>query len=349
MAFDGFQAGVNLGGWLSQYRQYDPAHFESFITEADIRQIAGWGMDHVRLPVDYPVLESDDQPGVYRESGFAYLDRCLDWCAAAGLNVVLDLHKAPGYAFYELAENRLFQDEAQQQRLIALWTAIARRYAERRTPALVFELLNEIVLPDSAPWNALAARLHRAIRAAAPDPWIMVGGNFYGAVDQLQHLDLFPDDARTVYTFHFYHPMPFTHQKASWVPVLARFDRATAYPDAVSRAEADAFLAAYDGPDAGLLADAVGVPLDGAYLQEKLQPAVDFLAATGQPLYCGEFGAIDVADAESRRRWHADFIALLREHGIGRAVWSYKEMDFRLVDASSRVTDPALVRIVSAC
>ena len=36
-----------------------PPHFQSFITRADLRQIARWGMDHVRLPVDYPVVEDD--------------------------------------------------------------------------------------------------------------------------------------------------------------------------------------------------------------------------------------------------------------------------------------------------
>ena len=46
---------VNLGGWLSQYPAYDPQHFESFITADDIKRMADWGMDHVRLPVDYPI------------------------------------------------------------------------------------------------------------------------------------------------------------------------------------------------------------------------------------------------------------------------------------------------------
>ena len=64
--FDGFKAGVNLGGWISQYREAKKEHFDSFITEADIELIAGWGMDHVRLPIDYMVLEDDDRPFEYR-------------------------------------------------------------------------------------------------------------------------------------------------------------------------------------------------------------------------------------------------------------------------------------------
>ena len=37
--FEGFQKGVNLGGWISQFRKYDKAHFDSYITEEDIRKV----------------------------------------------------------------------------------------------------------------------------------------------------------------------------------------------------------------------------------------------------------------------------------------------------------------------
>ena len=33
--FTGFQKGVNLGGWISQFAEYDEQHFNSFITEED--------------------------------------------------------------------------------------------------------------------------------------------------------------------------------------------------------------------------------------------------------------------------------------------------------------------------
>jgi endoglucanase len=129
-----FQAGVNLGGWLSQYKTFAHSHFQTFITSVDIRQIAGWGLDHVRLPIDYPVLESDDAPGDYLEQGFEYIDNCLTWCQDAGLGLVLDLHHPPGYSFTNTLEpetehlNTLFLAEAAQQRFIGLWEAITRRY-----------------------------------------------------------------------------------------------------------------------------------------------------------------------------------------------------------------------------
>ena len=51
---EGFQKGVNLGGWISQFDRYDTVHFDTFITRADIEEIAGIGFDHVRVPVDAP-------------------------------------------------------------------------------------------------------------------------------------------------------------------------------------------------------------------------------------------------------------------------------------------------------
>ena len=72
--FEGFQRGVNLGGWLSQFDAYDHTHFDSFITEADIREIAQAGFDHVRVPIDYVLLEEED--GTPKEDGIRYLEMC---------------------------------------------------------------------------------------------------------------------------------------------------------------------------------------------------------------------------------------------------------------------------------
>ena len=75
--FEGFQKGVNLGGWISQFAKYDTEHFDHFISRDDIANIASLGFDHVRVPVDYNVLEDDE--GNFIESGFAYLENCRIW------------------------------------------------------------------------------------------------------------------------------------------------------------------------------------------------------------------------------------------------------------------------------
>ncbi len=78
-----------------------------------------------------------------------------------------------------------------------------------------------------------------------------------------------------------------------------------------------------------------------------MQLAGDFLARTGKPLYCGEFGVIEHASIESRINWHRDLVDILMGLGIGRAVWTYKEMSFPLVDYSGRVVSEELVRAIS--
>lgn len=338
-------SGVNLGGWLSQYRAYDPEHFRRFITAADIRQIADWGMDHIRLPVDYPILEDDSRPFEYLESGFEYIENCLNWCAENNLQVVLDLHKAPGYSFAETITGAksmpLFSDPQVAERFIRLWEAIARRFLGRQ-PHLHFELLNEINLPDSAPWNHLLQETLRRLRQIDPQRIVIIGGNHFNSVHALGELPLL-DDPNVVYTFHFYEPFLFTHQKAHWTPSVREFNQSLAYPGPFSGLAEFLERAPQYRAEFGWL---VGQTMDLALVRRMLQPALDFLRQSGRRLYCGEFGVIEQADPASRRNWHRDVVSLLKEAGIGRAVWSYKQMDFGLVDEHSRVVDAELIRIL---
>ena len=51
--FEGFEHGVNLGGWLSQCVSYEKEHFDTFILEEDIKRIADgdWIMYGFRLTI----------------------------------------------------------------------------------------------------------------------------------------------------------------------------------------------------------------------------------------------------------------------------------------------------------
>ncbi|MDE5742180.1 MAG: glycosyl hydrolase family 5, partial [Oscillospiraceae bacterium] len=69
--FNGYKRGVDLGGWLSQCC-HEKAHYDTFIGRSDIEKIASWGLDHVRLPVDYNLVE--DGGGNPIEEGYKYID-----------------------------------------------------------------------------------------------------------------------------------------------------------------------------------------------------------------------------------------------------------------------------------
>ncbi len=325
-AFDGYRHGVNLGGWLSQCGQPDREHAETFITGEDLKAIAGMGLDHVRLPVDYFFLETDGGERV--DIGPRAIDTCVERCEKLGLNVLLDLHKAYGYTFDPMdpgADRAAFFHRADlQERFIALWRYLAERYG--RCPNIAFDLLNEVVLPEvAAPWNDIARRAIRAIHEIAPNVFTVVGGTRYNAVKSVPELDARVDD-KVVYNFHCYEPLVFTHQGAYWVrnmPAELRLD----YPG-----DPAAYEAAARALDPELAAGGSPAELGPDYFERLFAPALKHAEKSGVPLYCGEYGVIDRADPEAALRWLKDIAGVFDRRGIGRALWTYKQMDFGLTD-----------------
>ena len=128
-----FQRGMGIGGWLTNYKRFnvlppnkrmditigDMEHFESYITEDDVKYIASLGMDHIRLGFDQIVLES--APYTYRKSIFDILHSFVGWCHKYNLGIVLNMHKALGNYCDILEEKGLMQDKELQNRFIALW------------------------------------------------------------------------------------------------------------------------------------------------------------------------------------------------------------------------------------
>ena len=74
---------------------------------------------------------------------------------------------------------------------------------------------------------------------------------------------------------------------------------------------------------------------------------MEFLQHRDDTLYCGEFGVIDRAPMQTRINWNRDFIDLLNQYKIGYGYWSYKQMDFGLVDQDGKVIDQGLLKAVS--
>ena len=326
--FTGYKKGVNLGGWLSQCGagNYTDERFNNFITEDDFAKIASWGADHVRVPIDYNVIQNDD--GSFIESGFAHIDRCIEWCKKYGLKMVLDLHKACGYVFDDKTYCQFFYNEELQDIFVRLWQELARRYA-KYSAFVAFELLNEITAKETAEiWNRIADRTIRAIREISADVRIIIGGYFNSSIEGLLLLDK-PADENIVFTFHCYSPMIFTHQSGYWVENMPS-DYSIAYPGTVDeyRRESNAvFNKNYDNEF-----DYEGNLIDSSFFERQFRTALDVSEKYNVPLYCGEYGVIDKADPESAVKWFADIHAAMEKFNIARAVWSFKEMDFGLVD-----------------
>ncbi len=298
----GFSRGVNLGGWMSQC-DYSRERLDGFIREEDFAVIASWGLDHVRLPIDYNVLEAPDG-SAYLDEGFARILRVQEWCRRYGLNLVLDLHKTAGFSFDTgEAESGFFSSEALQERFFRLWEEIAAR-CPGSPDHVAFELLNEVTDPEYMDaWNRISDACIRRIRRLAPSHLILVGGYHNNSAHAVPAL-LPPQDSRVIYNFHCYLPLSFTHQGAPWVPEMDPSFRQTF--------------------------EEAAIPED--YFDQVFAPAIEAAEKNGTELYCGEYGVIDRADPESTLRWFRMIHDAFERHGICRAAWSYRQMDFGLSD-----------------
>lgn len=300
---NGFYKGVNLGGWMSQC-DYSAERLDGFITEADLAQIACWGFDHVRIPIDYNVIQNTD--GTMKEEGLRRIDKALALCEKHGLRTVLDLHKTQGFSFDAAeGEDGFFAGEKYQAYFYAIWESLAARYAPLQG-RLMFELLNEVTEERYLePWKRISRECVRRIRRHAPDTLVLLGSYRWNSAQTVPALDP-PYDEHVLYNFHFYEPHDFTHQGAYWEAPYRDISGRQSY------AESGA---------------------SEAYFEDYLAPALEKAAKEGAELYCGEYGVIDVVPPGEALKWFRDLHAVFERHGIARSLWSYKEMDFGLADA----------------
>lgn len=325
--FKGFKRGVNLGGWLSQ-SSYEKNHIETFISEDDIELIKSWGADHVRLPFDFNIILDDS--GAVKADAFTYLDRCVEWCVKRDMHIVLDLHKTMGFSFDKgECEDGFFENAEYRDIFVNMWSEIARHYACFED-AVAFELLNEITdMRFAKPWNEIARRTAAEIRKYAPANYILIGGIYNNSIFGLTLLDK-PYDDRTVYNFHYYNPLIFTHQKAYWIDNMPS-DFEISYPGSAEEyySKASGIL------DPGLTAaykDYPGDVIDIKFMEWELKRAIEISNRLDVPIYCGEYGVIDAAADADAVRWHEDMHSLFELYDIGRAMWNFRGKDFGITD-----------------
>ncbi len=169
-----------------------------FLSEEDIRFMKACGATVVRLPLNYRQFERDDAPFQYLEKGFSRLEQMVRWCGRHDLYVILDLHAVQGWQNTDwhcdnpsrqslFWSHKLFQD-----RFVALWGEIARRYSGNATIA-GYNVMNEPVtnapygrfsseyVPNWDVINRVYRRVTNAIRAIDPDHIIFLEGDYFSS------------------------------------------------------------------------------------------------------------------------------------------------------------------------
>lgn len=318
--------GVNLAHWFSQFQEgVSEKYLETWITEADFKNLADVGMTHVRLPV---------APDKLSKEQFVYIDQAVKWANKYHLATILDIHPtSPLFVDNKIDSKAL--DELQQ-----FWAEFARRY-QHEPKTIFYELLSESEVENASVWHDVAQNLVKTIRQIDQQHTLIVAAPGWSLPEDF--LRLVPvSDNNVIYTFHFYKPMAFTHQGASWLSGLGalhdipypydrdRFEQATR---GITDSQALSWLSQYDKYDLQKLA-------------KDLQPVLDFRDRYHLPVYCGELGVYKWGSPEvDRRRWYQDLTQLLRQNEIGYALWEYRS-GFAIFDKGTNQFDRPLLEAI---
>lgn len=279
------QRGVNIIG-------YDPVWNggEARFQDSHFRIIKEGGFQTVRMVLQaFRHMDADNQLG---DHFLTTLDGYVDAALAQGLTVILDEHD------FNICQEDVV---ACRPRLMAFWEQIGARYADKPN-AVVFEIMNEPNRAMDAVWNDYAAEALAVIRRNNPTRNVIIGPASWNSIDQLPNLRLPADDRHIIATVHYYSPMHFTHQGASWAPV---FEHQTGI--------------------------SWGTPEERAAIAADLDKVEAWSEANGRPILLGEFGAYDPAPMEARVAW-TDAVARAAEaRGFAWAYWQF-DSDFIVYD-----------------
>jgi len=75
-------------------------HWDTWLTTSDLQQLSKAGITHLRIPIGYWIVCTQQELQQYNEpyitGSWPYLTRAIGWAKQYGLKVLIDLHGAPG-------------------------------------------------------------------------------------------------------------------------------------------------------------------------------------------------------------------------------------------------------------
>lgn len=310
--------GANVSHWLSQSR-LDSARRVTYFTEADVARFAEQGFDHLRLPIDEVTMWDRDHNKISASWGF--LRNALDWCVKYNLRCIVDLHLLRSHSFIVApgSKNPLFSEPEAQEWLAEMWRQLSAELKDYPLELVAYEFMNEPVADDPEDWNRLIEKIHGVIRAQEPRRVLVIGSNHQQSVFTFGDLRVPEGDPNLILSFHFYHPMLLTHHKASWTE-YRNYTGTVHYPGEMVTPEE---FAALDDYSKSVVGDFTSL-WDRAKLQSMMQEAIDKAAEFGLPLFCGEWGCINLAPRPDVERWYRDMISLFDEFDIAWTIWDIK-------------------------
>jgi endoglucanase len=330
--------GANITQWFQVYSPKPDSHYRDYISDDEIALIRRLGLRHVRLCFSPQFLYDPADPEHPTSDHFSMIEEGIRRLNKHGLAVVLDPHNSD--------QKRIEGEGEWSAGFPRFWGALASRLKLVDPEMLFFEVVNEPVFDgNEAKWFALQERIVSAIRTAAPRHTIIATGPNWGGVDGLKKMAPMKD-GNVVYSFHFYDPFTFTHQGSTWSGPIPPYLNGVPYPSSPELV-ADVLARTENEGAKGWIKDYGNKRWDRERLKSRLAEALAWGREHKVPLYCGEFGVFPKnAPPESRKNWFRDFASVLKESGVGWAVWGWDDgfgFGRRLVDGKP-VIDPVPVQ-----
>lgn len=310
--------GVNIAHWLSQSSARGKER-ENYFTEADVRQIAAWGFDHIRIPIDEEQMFHED--GSKDEEAFALLHQALNLCLKYRLRAVVDLHILRTH-YFDAEVKPLFSEKWAQEAFYECWRKLSGELNRYSTDWVAYELMNEPVADNPEEWNVIVRRCHTAIRELEKDRVLVIGSNRWQSFNTAKDLSIPEGDPHIILSFHYYNPMILSHYRAGWTEYKGyggpvHYPGQTVWPEEIAlRPEEEQ--------------EAFGHWTEESYDKKRFasefQQVLEVARRYGIPVYCGEYGCLSVpANAQQRYAWLTDMNEVFDSLGIARAVWCYRE------------------------
>jgi endoglucanase len=316
----------------------------------DFAYVKQLGFTSVRFmvePTPFVQFSGARLDALYRE-----LDSTIQQIQGAGLNVIVDLHTVYPARLGFVDSGNQTPAYLSYRSMVGRMGTLVSKYGPTR---VALELQNEPKDFSCSPgvgWNAYQPDLLRSARASAPQTTIILTGGCGGGIEGLLNVDAAVlIDPNTLFSFHYYNSLLFTHQGANWTG-FEYFVRELRYPstkngtfDSIwlptkSRIEVSPLGAdkktqmLTQGKD--WLAFHMSKGFNRSTIDTDMQRVTSWAQRNGVPtnrIFMGEFGVIrpkrtDTADvwrpyADDRVEWHADVRKSAEAAGFSWAMFSY--------------------------
>ena len=328
----------------------DPLPPAAHHSELDYERLADMGMNVVRFGMNYWIFEDDSAPYQYKQTGWDWIDNNVQWAKDNGVYLILNMHTPQGGYQSQGTGDALWDEVENQNRLVALWRAIAERYADE--PQIAgYGIVNEPIPSQSMQqWSQLAQRLIGEIRQV-DDHLIMVEQAIAvkGQVTFDDNLN-FPvvTGDNIMYEFHTYQPFLFTHQLLQF----ANQGDGGVYPDedVLEVADSQWYTAIYNNP---LLTE----NSDWQFFEGERYLVDDSEIALGTPVVItgniGANGTVNFDDIQLNEfDENGSFVRTIKQNELnaapGWSFWSRNEDGDGGVDESDGRTDTTSLFITGA-